>query len=312
MASTTIRGLHHITAVSGPPQENFNFYRNTLGLRFIKKTINFDDPFTYHLYYGNHHAEPGSAITFFPWQHVVDGRPDTGEATVVQYTIPKGSLSFWKERLNRLDLSIEVSSRFGFDLIRFDDNDGMMIELTEDSRGGERSTKGYGGVPDQHAIRGFFGTTLSLNDTGPTAELLREFGWTEEGTEDDVLRFSSKPDNHLGRYIDLRKEPGKDGRFGKGSIHHIAFRVPDDGAQAHWRETIKKMGFDITPVKNRDYFRSVYFREPGGVLFEIATDTPGFDADEPFDELGKNLKLPSWYEKYREDIEKRLPELKTG
>lgn len=308
--SHKIRGLHHITAVSGPPQENFDFYRNRLGLRFTKKTINFDDPFTYHLYYGNHNATPGSAITFFPWQHVPAGSPNTGEATVVQYTIPNGSLPYWKERFNKFGIETgEPFTRFGFTHLPLNDNDGMKIELVEDNLGAKVDTKGYGGVSDEHAIRGFFGTTLSLADTGRTAEILKEFGWKEEGSEAGDLRFSSNPDNHLGRFVDLRPEPNLDGQFGRGSIHHIAFRVPDDEAQAYWRETILKMGFEITPVKNRDYFRSIYFREPGGVLFEIATDIPGFDVDEPLDELGQNLKLPSWYEKHRDEIEKRLPEL---
>lgn len=307
--SKDIKGLHHITAVSGPPQENFDFYRNRLGLRFTKKTINFDDPFTYHLYYGNHNATPGSAITFFPWSHVPEGKINSGEATVVQYTIPKGSLDYWKERLDKLGIEYgDTFQRFGFTHLPFTDNDGMKLELVEDELGGKLETKGYGGVQDKHAITGFFGTTLSLADTGRTAEILKEFGWKEEGTENGDLRYSSEPDNHLGRYINLRKEK-LSGQFGRGSIHHIAFRVPDDEAQAYWRETILKMGFDITPVKNRDYFRSIYFREPGGVLFEIATDIPGFDVDEPFEELGQNLKLPNWYEQHRDEIEKRLPEL---
>lgn len=310
--SKNIKGLHHITAVSGPPQENFDFYRNKLGLRFIKKTINFDDPFTYHLYYGNHNADPGSAITFFPWQHVVDGAPSSGEATVVQYTIPQGSLAYWKERFNKFRINTgKEFKRFGYVHLPLTDNDGMKIELVEDPLGSETGTRGYGGVSDQHAIRGFFGTTLSLADTGRTAEILKEFGWKDEGTENGDLRFSSEPESHLGRYVDLRKEPELNGRFGKGSVHHIAFRVPDDEAQAYWRETVLKMGFEITPVKNRDYFRSIYFREPGGVLFEIATDIPGFDVDEPFDKLGSTLKLPDWYEKHRDEIEKRLPKLVT-
>ena len=307
-----IKGLHHITAVSGPPQENFNFYRNKLGLRFIKKTINFDDPFTYHLYYGNHNAEPGSAITFFPWQHVVDGQPNKGEATVVQYAVPGNSLEYWNERFEKLGIDTgELYQHFGFQHLPLTDNDGMKIELVADSKVGGNQTKGYGGVEDQHAIRGFFGTTLSLPDIGRTGELLAEMGWKNDGEESDLTRYSSEPDSHLGRYVDLIAEPDLSGRFGRGSIHHIAFRVPDDEAQAEWREKIRKMGFQITPVKNRDYFRSIYFREAGGVLFEIATDIPGFDVDEPFEELGENLKMPAWYEKHREEIEARLPELRT-
>lgn len=307
-----IAGLHHITAVSGPPQENFNFYRNTLGLRFIKKTINFDDPFTYHLYYGNHHAMPGSAITFFPWQHVADGTPGTGEATLVYYSIPDGSIEYWKERLDELQIPTgEPYERFGFRHLPLNDNNGMKIELVADPGIHNLQVHGYGGVPDENAIRGFFGVTLSLSDIGPTRDLLNEMGWQSEGSEKEITRLSSQPENGLGRYIDLKTESGINGRFGRGSIHHIAFRVPNDEIQAEWREKIREMGFNITPVKNRDYFRSVYFREPGGVLFEIATDTPGFDIDEPFEELGQNLKLPAWIEKEREEIERRLPELKT-
>lgn len=307
-----IKGLHHITAVSGPPQQNFNFYRNKLGLRFIKKTINFDDPFTYHLYYGNHNAEPGSAITFFPWQHVVDGQPNKGEATAVQYAVPGNSLDYWSDRFKELNIETGVLyNHFGFKHLPLTDNDGMNIELVADSKVNNNQTKGYGGVEDRHAIRGFFGTTLSLSDIGRTGELLAEMGWSNEGEQDDMTRYSSETDSNLGRYVDLKSDPNLSGRFGRGSIHHIAFRVPDDEAQAEWREKIQKMGFQITPVKNRDYFRSIYFREAGGVLFEIATDIPGFDVDEPFEHLGENLKMPAWYEKHRDEIEARLPELKT-
>lgn len=310
--SQSIQGLHHITAVSGPPAENFKFYRNVLGLRFTKKTVNFDDPFTYHLYYGNYEATPGSLITFFPWKHVPAGRPNTGEATVVQYTIPEGSVEYWKERLEKMKAEVSgISGRFGHTLLKLKDNDGMKIELTEDTKGSEVQTRGYGGVPGELAIKGFFGTTLSLADPGKTAELLKEFGWKEEGTEDGIIRYSSKPENNLGRYVDLKKDPGLDGRFGRGSVHHIAFRVPDDKAQAEWREKLNKMGFQVTPVQNREYFRSIYFREHGGVLFELATDIPGFTKDEDLENLGQKLQLPAWYEKHREEIEKQLPELET-
>jgi glyoxalase family protein len=308
-----IKGLHHITAVSGPPQDNFNFYRNKLGLRFIKKTINFDDPFTYHLYYGNHSAEPGSTITFFPWQNVVDGQPNRGEATAVQYAVPGNSLDYWRERFNSLHINTgDIYQHFGFKHLPLSDNDGMNIELVADQKVNDNQAKGYGGVDDNYGIRGFFGSTLSLPDIGRTGELLTEMGWKSEGDQNEVTRYSSEPDNNLGRYVELKSEPNLYCRFGRGSIHHIAFRIPDDKAQAEWREKIRKMGFQITPVKNRDYFRSIYFREAGGVLFEIATDVPGFDVDEPFEELGENLKIPAWYEKHREEIEARLPELKTN
>ncbi|MEX0906603.1 MAG: ring-cleaving dioxygenase [Balneolaceae bacterium] len=309
--ASKIKGLHHITAVSGPPQKNYHFYHDRLGLRLTKKTINFDDPFTYHLYYGNYYGAPGSSITFFPWQYVGKGSPSTGEATVVQYAIPADSLSFWEERFREGDVIEKKYRLFDNSVISLFDNDGMKIELVETPGSENVDTKGEGEIPDQHAIRGFFGTTLSLADTGPTAELLEEFGWKSAGEEMGSLRYTSTPENHLGGVVDLRKEPDLNGTFGRGSIHHIAFRVPDDDAQAEWREILLKMGYQVTPVQNRDYFRSIYFREHGGVLFELATDIPGFTKDEPLEELGKNLKIPSWFEKHRDEIEARLPKLKT-
>lgn len=307
---SSIEGLHHITAVSGPPKKNYHFYHKVLGLRFTKKTVNFDDPSTYHLYYGNYNAAPGSSITFFPWQHVVNGKPSAGEATAVHYMIPHGSLDFWKDRLSRLEINaVSVSGQFGEKFFFLYDNDGMEISLVQDEAVSKMKTKGYGGVPNAHAIRGFYGTTLTLSDTGRTAELLKEFGWVKEESESSLMRFSSRPENGLGRYVYLKRDPELSGRFGRGSIHHVAFRVPDDEAQQLWREKLIKMGFQVTPVQNRDYFRSIYFREPGGVLFEIATDIPGFTKDESLKHLGESLQLPPWYEKHREEIEKQLPEL---
>jgi len=307
-----IKGLHHITAVSGQPQENYDFYHNKLGLRLIKKTINFDDPFTYHLYYGNYNATPGSSITFFPWKNVPAGKPNTGEATAVDYSIPSGSAKYWKERFDKAAVEYgKTTTEFGRTLVSLKDNDGMALRLVEDERVNSIKTKGAGGVDDSQAIRGFFGTTLSLADTGRTAELLKEFGWSSTGEENGRQRFASMPDNNLGTVVDLLKEPNLNGQFGRGSIHHIAFRVPDDDAQAEWREKLNGMGFQVTPVQNRDYFRSIYFREPGSVLFEIATDIPGFTKDEPLESLGESLQLPAWYEKNRDQIEAELPKLET-
>jgi glyoxalase family protein len=305
-----IKGLHHITAVSGPPELNYDFYTRKLGLRFVKKTINFDDPFTYHLYYGNYEATPGSAITFFPWQGVPQGSPSTGEATVTSYAVPKGSLDFWRNHFTKHKIDIlSKESRFGDKTLLFYDAEGMKNELTESDGVNEIIPHEHDDIPKESAIRGFYGTTLSLADTGPTAELLREFGWAETGKEGDVIRYGSEPENNLGSFVDLKKEPGLRGRFGRGSIHHIAFRVPDDETQQDWRKKLAEMGFGPTEVRDRQYFRSIYFHEPGGVLFEIATDTPGFTKDEPLENLGQNLKLPPWFEKNRAEIEQRLPEL---
>lgn len=307
-----INGLHHITAISGPPHHNYDFYTRVLGLRFTKKTINFDDPYTYHLYYGNYEATPGSSITFFPWQGVAQGIPQTGEVTVVSYAIPGNSIRFWKDHFEKNGIEI-VHQRSHFDdkLVRIKDIEGMVIEVVE-SPGIEpikpHETKN---IPNDCAVRGFYGTTLSLADTGPTAELLQEFGWKMVGKHATTIRYVSEPENQLGAVIDLKKEPTLDGRFGRGSVHHIAFRVPDDKTQIAWRNKLKQMGFNPTPAKNRQYFRSIYFREPGGVLFEIATDIPGFTKDEELDSLGTDLKLPPWYENRREDIESKLQPLEV-
>lgn len=307
-----INGLHHITAVSGPPHLNYDFYTRVLGLRFTKKTINFDDPYTYHLYYGNYEATPGSSITFFPWQGVPQGIPNTGEATVVSYATPKNSLDFWREHFAKNDVEIlPHENRFGDKQIRVKDIEGMIIEVVESTGIDEIKPKETDGIPAELAIRGFFGTTLSLADTGRTAELLREFGWKETNKEADITRYVSEPENHLGAVIDLKKEPNLRGRFGRGSVHHIAFRAPDDESQLACRDKLIDLGFNPTPVQNRQYFRSVYFREPGGVLFEIATDIPGFTKDEDLETLGTELKLPPWFEDRRQDIENRLPPLEV-
>lgn len=308
----TINGLHHITAVSGPPHRNYDFYTRVLGLRFTKKTINFDDPYTYHLYYGNYEATPGSSITFFPWQGVPQGIPNTGEATVVSYAVPKNSLDFWREHFEKNNVEIlHEETRFGDKLIRAKDVEGMMIELVEADGVDEIQPKETERIPNESAIRGFYGTTLSLADIGRTAELLTEFGWNEDGIKSNTTLYVSEPDNHLGAAINLKKEPNLNGRFGRGSVHHIAFRVPDDETQLEWRDKLKELGFNPTPVQDRQYFRSIYFREPGGVLFEIATDTPGFTKDEDLETLGTDLKLPPWYEENRQDIESRLPPLEV-
>lgn len=308
----TMNGLHHITAVSGPPHVNYDFYTRVLGLRFTKKTINFDDPTTYHLYYGNYEATPGSSITFFPWEGVPQGVPKTGEATVVSYAVSKGFVDFWREHFQKNDVEIlNDVTRFSDHGLLAKDSEGMMIEIVESDDIENIKPKPTDGIPDESAIRGFYGTTLSLADIGRTGELLQEFGWEKLGEESDRTRFTSKPENNLGTIIDLKNESNLNGRFGRGSVHHIAFRVPDDETQLAWREKLKELGFNPTPVQDRQYFRSVYFREPGGVLFEIATDIPGFTKDEELENLGTDLKLPPWYEKHREEIQKSLAPLKS-
>ncbi len=305
-----IHGIHHITAISGPAKQNYDFYTGVLGLRFIKKTVNFDDPFTYHLYYGNYEASPGSAITFFPWNHVVQGKPKTGETIDTQYAIPEGSLPYWRDYLKSKGVTnVHEGSLYGMPTLGFHDPDQLRILLIEDKAVNEIANHASGDVADEHSIRGFFGATLDVPDIRKTAELLEEFGWKLEGSEGNITRYSSEPDSMLGRYIDLVQARSGAGRFGKGSIHHIAFRVPNSEMEEKWRIKLIEMGYQPTIAQERFYFRSIYFREKGGVLFEIATDEPGFTADEPLEKLGSDLKLPPWYEPHRSRIKESLPEL---
>jgi glyoxalase family protein len=306
-----IQGIHHITGISGPPQDNYDFYTGKLGLRFIKKTINFDDPKTYHLYYGNYRATPGSSITFFPRLHLSQGSPAAGEVTTTCYSIPVESAGYWRKRLNSFEIEHNITEEFGRFVIHLRDNDNALIKLVEDADSETLETRGYAGVPDSDAIRGIFGAEITIADRGRTSELLEEFGWKNTGMENNSYRMESESDNNLGRVIDLIENRDLNGEFGFGSVHHIAFRVKDESSQQQWREKLIKMSFEVTEARDRVYFQSIYFREPGGVLFEIATDGPGFDKDEPLEMLGEKLKLPPWFEKNRNHIENLLPELET-
>lgn len=308
-----IEGIHHISAISGSPKVNYDFYTQVLGLRFVKKTVNFDDPFTYHLYYGNHRGTPGSTITFFPWSHVVQGSPQTGETTATAYAIPFGGLDGWLEHLAEHAIHFNGPFElFGQKTITFQDPDGQQIHLVEDA--------GVTGVQDPHvdihpesmAIRGFFGATLDVADIGPTAELLQSFGWTLEAEEAGTHRYRAPGEDGIGKVVDLIHQKHGEGRFGKGTIHHIAFRVPHQEAQEAWSQQLVQMGFSPTPVQERFYFKAIYFREKNGILFEIATDDPGFTADESIDQLGSSLKLPAWYEPHRPRIEESLPKLEPN
>ncbi|MDR9446338.1 MAG: ring-cleaving dioxygenase [Balneolaceae bacterium] len=311
MASApSIQGIHHISAISGSPEVNYEFYTQVLGLRFVKKTVNFDDPFTYHLYYGNQHGAPGSAITFFPWTHVVQGSPQTGETTATSYAIPFGGLEGWLEHLSRHHVSYDGPfEQFGQQVLALQDPDGQQLHLVEDAGVSGVEHPHVDVLDDSSAIRGFFGATLDVAEIGPTAQLLEAFGWSFEADESGLHRYRAPGDDGVGKVIDLVQNTHGEGRFGKGTIHHIAFRVPNEEAQAAWVDQLTHMGFSPTPVQERFYFKAIYFREKNGVLFEIATDEPGFTADESIEELGSSLKLPAWYEPHREKIEQALPDL---
>lgn len=307
--NTNTRGIHHVTAISGEPQRNVDFYVGVLGLRMVKKTVNFDDPGTYHLYYGDEDGNPGSIMTFFPWANAPRGTQGTGQLTVTSFSIPENSLDFWTDRLAENSVSFdEPETRFGNTILSFADPDGMRLELAA-NRDGREPWRG-GTVPAENAVRGFHDVTLSVAIPERTAEVMMEhLGFRETATENECIRYEAG-EGGSGNFVDVvGGAVDSAGRMGVGTVHHVAFRVPDYETQERLREEIAALGFDVTPVLERNYFRSIYFREPGGVLFEIATDPPGFTDDEPLDELGANLKLPPWLEARRERIEQALPSL---
>jgi len=299
------RGLHHITAVASDPQTNVEFYEDVLGQRLVKTTVNFDDPATYHLCYGDEVGSPGTIITFFPWPHMRPGRNGVGETATVAYAIPETSTGYWDARLSNLGIGVEhIDSRFGHAGLRFSDPSGMSIELIVSDQSALVRHWGDGPVPLQHAIQGFHGVTLWLAAVAPTAAVLTDvLQYTLVGQEDNRHRYRASASDGAA-CVDLVELPEQSpGVFGAGSIHHIAFRAANDLEQADYGKAPGRFGQRTTPVKDRQYFRSIYFREPGGVLFEVATDGPGFTHDETVQELGTALRLPPWLEGDRKQID---------
>ncbi|MEM6283023.1 MAG: ring-cleaving dioxygenase [Chloroflexota bacterium] len=304
-----IQGLHHITAIASDPQKNVDFYHKVLGQRLVKTTVNFDDPGTYHLYYGDKVGSPGTIMTFFPWKGMRRGKVGNGETAATGYTIPTGAVEYWRERLNHFGVLVkDDETRFGDAVLSFVDPDGMGLELIANDEKGSIDFWDNGPVPQDMALRGFHSVTLWVGTKEPTAKILTEvMGYEEVGTEGNRSRYKGASDD-IGLYIDIVERPGHgQGTTGAGTVHHIAFRTVDDSEQEEYRQKIAKAGYNVTTVRDRQYFHSIYFREPNGVLFEVATDAPGFSYDEPVEELGTNLKLPDWYEPQREMIEARLP-----
>jgi glyoxalase family protein len=305
-------GIHHVTAIAGDPRRNFDFYTRALGLRFVKKTVNFDDPGTYHFYYGDETGRPGTILTFFPWQHVAPGRVGVGQTQETAFRVPEGAIGYWAHRFVEKGVPHEApAKRFGRTVLVFKDPDGMSLALVGVPGAEAEPAWAAGDVQAEHAIRGFEGVTLMLDDAAPTGAILTDvLGFREEAARDgSLIRYTA--DAALGATVDIRVATGfLPGRMGGGSVHHIAFRAADDAAQAEMvRRLAENHGLHTTEQKDRNYFRSVYFREPGGILFEIATDEPGFAADEPVESLGQALKLPGFLEPRRSQIEAVLPEL---
>ena len=308
-------GLHHVTAIAGNAASNLAFYAKILGLRLVKKTVNFDDPGTYHLYFGDEAGSPGTILTFFPWEHAAAGRNGVGQTSQIAFQVPAASLGWWTQRFVERGVAHETPRKsFGDSVLPFTDGDGTRLALVAVE--GLEATPAWsdGAVPADKAIRGFHGVTLLLENGGSTGAVLEGvFGFERVGQEDTVTRYRA-PGVDAGAFVDLHSAgPFLPGRSGRGSVHHIAFRAKDDAEeQTMARKAADLFGLATTEQKDRNYFRSIYFREPGGVLFEIATDIPGFAVDEPAERLGQTLMLPEQYEPHRARIEAVLPSLEVA
>lgn len=302
-------GIHHITAFVTDAQRNVDFYAGVLGLRLVKKTINFDAPEVYHLYFGNEAGSPGTAITFFPWATARRGRIGGGQVGTTVFAVPVGAFGFWQDRLRKLNVSFTQAERFGETYIRFQDWDGLQLEIVEREEGPD-SEWAFGGVPADKAIKGFGGAVLNSFAPDKTMDLLeRVMGLAKVGKEGEWVRYRSF--GELGNIIDINHTPMGWGAGGAGTVHHIAWRAKDEEEHRRWREYIAQNGFQPTPVVDRQYFNALYFREEGGILFEVASDTPGFARDEPFDSLGEKLMLPGWLEDQRAQVEQGLPPIEV-
>jgi glyoxalase family protein len=312
--NSKISGIHHITAMASSATENLAFYENVLGLRLVKKTVNFDDPYTYHLYYGDSAGTPGTIITFFPWEELPRGKAGAGMVTAIAFAIPTGSIDYWCKRFAAYDIETKEAERFGDRVVQFEDPHGLSLELIETSALGLDTNSKVRPISRNHCIVGLHSATAVLHSYEETRRLLMVvFGMALHDREGDRYRFEMKSDDAFGRFYDVVIDPqAENGRQGGGSVHHIAFRTSTDDEEKYWQKSLRENGFSVTPIRDRKYFKSIYFNEPGGVLFEIATDPPGFAVDEPVETLGQDLKLPSQYESIRSEIEDRLPDLRSN
>jgi glyoxalase family protein len=315
--NSKIPGLHHVTAIAGDPQRNLDFYVGLLGLRLVKRTVNFDDPGTYHFYFGDQRGTPGTILTFFPWPGARRGIRGSGQGEATAFAVPPDSIGYWLERLRQNHVAAERASvRFGNEVIRFLDPDGLLIELATvvpDVLPANIEPWADSPVPAEHALHGFHSVSATLEGYERTARLLTDtFGYRLADQSGNRFRFVSADESVPGRIIDLLCQPDASmGRVAAGSVHHIAFRAKDQAEQLQWREQLVDLDYNVTPVIDRIYFHSIYFREPGGVLFEIATEPPGFTVDEKIGELGAHLQLPPWMESTRSQIEEVVPRIQV-
>ncbi|GGR86179.1 VOC family protein [Deinococcus sedimenti] len=311
--TSPVQGLHHVTVMASDPQRNLDFYALVLGQRLVKVTVNFDDPGTYHFYYGDQTGQPGTIMTHFPWPGAGRGERGNGEVVATAYSAPADSLDYWQERLAAHALTVTGGTRFGQPVLTFEDPDGTWVELVFED-GQTVQPWPASPVDAAHELRGFHSVTAWVRDTDAVRQLLvGQLGFTEVGSEPDAegvrTRFRGSGDG-VGLFVDAVERPGQPrGHFGAGSIHHVALRTRDDAEQEAYMTSLTGAGYRPTPVQDRQYFHSIYFREPNGVLFEIATDAPGFPDDEPVAELGKHLKLPAWFEPQRAQIEAHVPRI---
>lgn len=307
----TLPGLHHVTAIASDPRRNVDFYTRVLGLRLVKKTVNFDDPSTYHLYYADGVGTPGSVLTFFPWSGLRRGRVGTGQVTATSFSVPADALQFWVDRLTAHSIGLtDAISRFGESVIQFEDPDGLVLELVGARETDPRTPWTHPEIPVSTGIRGFHGVTLGVTSADASLALLTgTMGYrvaVNEGARTRLTTAGGGP----GTYVDLLVDPALPrGLQGAGTVHHVAFRTPDDSTQATDLAALQALGLHVSPVMDRSYFHSIYYREPAGILFEIATDNPGFATDETVEQLGTTLRLPPQYEAHRAEIETALPKL---
>jgi glyoxalase family protein len=308
-------GIHHITAFARDPQANVDFYAGFLGLRLVKQTINFDAPDVYHLYFGDKAGSPGTIITFFPWPNSRKGRVGGGQVGITTYIVPVGALSFWEDRLKSFGISVMKASRFSEQYLQFSDNEGLRLEIVERAEGAN-SEWSFGGVPSDKAIKGFGGAVLFSVDSVKTMNVLEHvLGMKKIGEDQGYARFQASAD--IGNLIDVPVSNVEWGASGAGTVHHIAWRAKDFDEHVQWQKEVLESGYQPTQIIDRQYFNAIYFREDGGILFEIATDPPGFAHDEAAEFLGEKLMLPSWFEPRRAEIEANLlpiqvRELETG
>jgi glyoxalase family protein len=309
MSTLPTAGIHHITAIATDPQRNLDFYTQVMGLRLVKLTVNFDDPGTYHFYFGHENGAPGSILTFFPWPGAAPGSIGPGEVVAIAFAVSMESLAYWNARLRTHGVSAHADiERFGERVMRFRDPDGLWLELVAASRTVPVAVSRTGPVPPEHALLAFHSATLSEANPDRTAALANVMGYELEAYEGNRSRYHAV--GQTAAILDvLHEAEAPRGRLGAGTVHHIAFRTPGNEQQLAWRDDLISRGYYVTPVIDRVYFHSIYFREPGGVLFEIATDPPGFAVDEPKEHLGEVLQLPSWLEPHRHDLQRQLPRL---